>query len=59
MKTLLELHYELRIEVLRDDPGSHALERLRTVEAMAKEYGWKYLCDKNTVAFKATNVLKA
>jgi hypothetical protein len=43
-KTLLEHHYELRIESLRDDPIADYAERLAIVERLATEHGWKHLC---------------
>jgi hypothetical protein len=42
-KTLLEHHYELRLEALRDDP----------------EHGWKWLCDYETINIKMQNIYTA
>ena len=44
-KTLLEHHYEFRIESLRDDSIADYAERLGVVERLATEFGWKHLCE--------------
>ena len=58
-KTLLEHHYELRIESLRDDPSVNYQKRLATVEYLAKEFGWKYLCERQCIDIKMQNIYTA
>jgi hypothetical protein len=58
-KTLLEHHYELRIESLRDDPGINYEKRLVTVELLAKEHGWKHLCERQCIDIKMQNICTA
>jgi len=56
---LLEHHYELRIESLRDDPGINYEKRLVTVELLAKEHGWKHLCERQCIDIKMQNICTA
>jgi hypothetical protein len=58
-KTLLEHHYELRIESLRDDPRVNCEKRLVTVELLAKELGWKHLCERECIDIKMQNIYTA
>jgi hypothetical protein len=58
-KTLLEHHYELRIQSLRDDPRVNFQERLVTVELLAKEHGWKHLCERECIDIKMQNIYTA
>jgi len=58
-KTLLEHHYELRIESLRDDPSVNFEKRLVTVELLAKEHGWKHLCERECIDIKMQNIYTA
>jgi hypothetical protein len=58
-KTLLEHHYELRIESLRDDPAINYEKRLVTVELLAKEHGWKHLCERQCIDIKMQNIYTA
>jgi hypothetical protein len=58
-KTLLEHHYELRIESLRDDPSVNYQKRIATVEYLAKEYGWKHLCERKYIDIKMQNICTA
>jgi hypothetical protein len=48
-KTLLEHHYEARIGVLRDEPGNLYAKRMKTVEGMARENGWKFMCSVDEI----------
>lgn len=58
-KTLLEHHYELRIESLRDDPRMNFRQRLVTVELLAKERGWKHVCERECIDIKMQNIYNA
>lgn len=58
-KTLLEHHYELRIESLRDDPRVNYQKRLVIVELLAKEHGWKHLCERECIDVKMQNIYTA
>jgi hypothetical protein len=58
-KTLLEHHSELRIESLRDDPSVNYEKRLSTVELIAKEHGWKHLCEREYIDIKMQNIYTA
>ena len=58
-KTLLEHHYELRIELLRDDPNVNYGKRLVTVELLAKEHGWKHVCERECIDIKMQNIYTA
>ena len=58
-KTLLEHHYELRIESLRDDPGANYQKRLVTVERLAKEHGWRHVCERECIDIKMQNIYAA
>ncbi len=55
-KTLLEHHYELRIESLRDDPSVNCSKYLATVESLAKEHGWKHVCERECIDIKMQNI---
>lgn len=55
-KTLLEHHYELRIESLRDVSGADCPKRLVTVELLAKMHGWKFLCERECIDIKMQNI---
>jgi len=56
-KTLLEHHYELRIESLRDDPRTDYSKFLTTVELLAKENGWRHLCERECIELKLQNIM--
>jgi hypothetical protein len=58
-KTLLEHHYELRIESLRDDPSVNYDKRLVTVQLIAKEHGWTHLCEREYIDIKMQNIYTA
>jgi hypothetical protein len=58
-KTLLEHHYELRIESLRDDPRINCSKQLVTVELLAKEHGWKHMCGRECIDIKMQNIYTA
>ena len=58
-KALLEHHYELRIESLRDDPNVNYSKRLATVEFPAKKYGWRHLYERECVNIKMENIYTA
>jgi len=58
-KTLLEHHYELRVESLRDDPRMHFRQRLVTVELLAKEHGWKHVCERECIDIRMQNIYTA
>jgi hypothetical protein len=58
-KTLLEHHYELRIESLCDDARINCAKRLVTVELLAKEHGWKHVCGRECIDIKMTNIYAA
>jgi len=58
-KTLLEHHYEFRIESLRDDPRVDYSKYLAAVELLAKEHGWKHLCERECIDIKTKNVYTA
>ena len=55
-KTLLERHYELRIESLRDDSIVDYTKRLAVVERLATEHGWKHLCEGKCIDIKLQNI---
>jgi hypothetical protein len=55
-KTLLEHHYDLRIEALRDDPSVNVKQFLVTVEFLAEEHGWKHLCERECIDIKMNNI---
>ena len=59
-KTLLEYHYELRIESLRDDPRVNYAKRLVAIEMLANMLGWKHTCSREEMDIKlADNVCHA
>jgi hypothetical protein len=58
-KTLLEHHYELRIEALRDDPRVNYAKRLVAVERLAMNLGWKHMCDKEFIAIHMQDICSA
>jgi hypothetical protein len=58
-KTLLEHHYELRIESLRDDPRIDYSRYLASVEFLAKEHGWKHMCEREFIDIKMRNIFTA
>lgn len=58
-KTLLEHHYELRVESLRDDPRMNFRQRLVTVELLAKEHGWKHVCERECIDIRMQNIYTA
>lgn len=58
-KTLLEHHYTLRIEALKDDPRVNYAKRIVAVELMAAEYGWKHLCSIESINCKVENIYNA
>ena len=58
-KTLLELHYQLRIESLQDDPSVNYSKYLATVECLAKEYGWMHLCEREGIDIKMKDIYTA
>jgi hypothetical protein len=58
-KTLLEHHYELRIEALKDDPRFNYSKRLVTVELLATELGWRHLCDREYITYRLQNIYNA
>jgi hypothetical protein len=55
-KTLLEHHYELRIDSLRDDPRVNYSQYLSAVEFLAKQHGWKHLCERECIDIKMLDV---
>jgi hypothetical protein len=58
-KTLLEHHFEFRIESLRDVPGINYSKYLATIEFLAKEHGWKHLCERESINIKMQNIYAA
>ena len=58
-KTLLEHHYELRVESLRDDLRMNFRQRLVTVELLAKEHGWKHVCERECIDIRMQNIYTA
>jgi hypothetical protein len=58
-KTLLEHHYELRIESLREDPNVDYSKYLATVEFLAREHGWRHLCERECINIKMKNIYTA
>jgi hypothetical protein len=58
-KTLLEHHYELRIESLRDDPSVNYSKYPATVELLAKEHSWKHLCERECFDIKMHDIYTA
>jgi len=58
-KTLLEHHYELRIESLKDDSIADFAERLAVVERLATVHGWKHLCEGKCIDIKLQNIYAA
>jgi hypothetical protein len=58
-KTLLEYHFEFRIESLRDDPGINYSKYLATIEFLAKEHGWRHLCERECISIKTKNIYTA
>jgi hypothetical protein len=52
-KTLLEYHYQLRIESLKDDATINFAERFLAVERLAKEHGWRHVCDQECIDIMA------
>ena len=58
-KTLLEHHYELRIESLRDDPNIDYSKCLVTVEYLTKKLGWKHMCERECINIKMQNICTA
>ena len=44
---------------LRDDPGINYEKRLVTVELLAKEHGWKHLCERQCIDIKMQNIYTA
>ena len=58
-KTLLEHHYALRIESLRDDPIAGYAKRLAVVERLATEHGWKHLCEGKCIDINLQNISTA
>lgn len=58
-KTLLEHHYEFRIESLRDDPSVDYSKYLANVEFLAKEFGWKHMCEREYIDIKVQNIYTA
>jgi hypothetical protein len=59
MKTLLEHHYKARIAALADDPKYDAPAVLQTIEKLACENGWCWLCEETLIATKAVNIREA
>ncbi len=58
-KTLLEHHYELRIEALRDDPRVNYAKRIVVVELMAVQLGWKHLCTHEAITNRMEDIYHA
>lgn len=58
-KTLLEHHYELRIEALRDDPRVNYAKRMITVELMAGQLGWKHICPIEAILNRVEDIYSA
>jgi hypothetical protein len=58
-KTLLEHHYELRIELLRDDSIADYAKRIAVVERLATEHGWKHLCEGECIDINLHNIYTA
>jgi hypothetical protein len=58
-KTLLEHHYELRIDSLRDDSSVDYDKRLTVVERLATVHGWKHLCERECIDIKMQNIYTA
>jgi hypothetical protein len=57
--TLLEHHYKLRIESLRDDPRVDYSKCLITIEDLAKEHGRKHLCERECIDIKMQSIYTA
>lgn len=58
-KTLLEHHYELRIESLKDDPRVNYAKRIVTVEMLAAEFGWKHMCSREYINYRVMDICGA
>lgn len=58
-KTLLEHHYELRIESLKDDPNVNYGKRLVIIEMLANEFSWKHMIEREAIEAKAVNIYNA
>ena len=59
MKTLLEHHYETRIDALRHDLDCSYGKRMIIIEMLALEKGWKFLCDTELIQHKMANIYSA
>lgn len=59
MKTLLEHHYEARIDALAHDLDCSYGKRMVVIELLALEKGWEHLCDKETIIYKMENIYHA
>jgi hypothetical protein len=59
MKTLLEHYYNVKIEALSNDLDNGYAKKLVTIEMMANEVGWKYLCDKTYISKHYVNIYEA
>jgi hypothetical protein len=59
MKTLLEYHYETRIEALSNDLDNGYAKRMVIIEMLANQYGWKHLCEAELINKHITNIYNA
>lgn len=58
-KTLLEHHYALRIETLRDDPTVSFERCIAVIESLASEHGWTHLCERECIDIRTKDIYTA
>jgi hypothetical protein len=59
MKTLLEHHYAFRLKCLEDDSSKDYLSKLKDIERMAEEMGWRFLASLEGIENRAVNIKEA
>lgn len=59
MKTLLEHHYETRIDALAHDLDCSYGKRMVAIELLALEKGWKHLCDSEAINYRMKSIYNA
>ena len=59
MRTLLEHHYVFRLKVLEDDPYVDYLAKMRVVEKMACEMGWRSIVSLEVIENRCVKIEEA
>lgn len=59
MKTLRELHLELRLEALKNDLDNGYARKMVAIELIAAQFGWDALTSRSGVEYQIQDIFRA